>query len=116
MKRFLFAGASALSALVLSGCMTGDLYGPPPGYADVEFDGYYDGYYGEFPGGYWGPGGLFYYPDLRTGRFHPDRGGHVRHDARPGFNPIHGHAPPAGGHGPQGGPGHGRSGGPSPHP
>jgi hypothetical protein len=114
MRHLLLAGAAALSALTLSGCMTDDLYGPPVGYADIDYGGYYDGYYGPFLGGYWGPSGLFYYPDHRTGRFHPDTGHHFRRDARPGFNPIHGHAPPAAGHGQQGGSEHRR--GPGPHP
>lgn len=115
MRRFLLASAGALSALTLAGCMGGDLYGPPPGYADVEYDGYYDGFYGPFPGGYWGPSGMFYYPDHRTGRFHPDIAHHVRRNPQPGFNPIHGRAPSAAGRGRQGGHGPGPASAPRPH-
>ncbi len=114
MKNFLLAGVAALGALAISGCMSEDLYGPPVGYADVEYGGYYDGFYGPFYGGYWGPGGLFYYQDQGTGRFHRDAARHFRRDGGPGFNPIHGHAPPATGHSRQGGPQHGS--GPGPHP
>ena len=114
MKRSLLAGIAVAGALVLSGCMTDDIYGPPLGYADIDYAGYYDGYYGPFSGGYWGPSGLFYYLDQSSGRFHPDRGAHFRHDGRPGFNPIHGHAPPAAGRGHHR-PGQGHAPGPGPH-
>lgn len=114
MKHSLVAGIAVLGALALSACMTDDMYGPPPGYADVDYAGYYDGYYGPFSGGYWGPSGLFYYLDQGSGRFHPDRGRHFRHDGQSGFNPIHGHAPPVAGRGHQGGPGQGHGPGPGP--
>ncbi|MGC1271505.1 MAG: hypothetical protein WA842_13015, partial [Croceibacterium sp.] len=89
------AAAAAAGAIALSGCVSDDPYGPPRGYADVEYGGYYDGFYGPFSGGYWGPSGLFYYFDHGTGRYHRDSGHHFRREGAPGFDPIHGRAPPA---------------------
>jgi hypothetical protein len=75
-------------------------YGPPPPYADVDFYGFYDDYYGPFVGGYWGPGGDFYYWDRGHGKYRRDTGHHFRRDANGGYHAIQGHAPPAahGGH------------------
>lgn len=108
MKLSLLAAAAAVGAMALSACTTGDMYGPPYGYADIDYGGYYDGYYGPFIGGYWGPDGYFYYPD--RGRYHRDRGHHFRREGGPGYNPIHGHAPPPAS------PSHGHRGSPGPRP
>lgn len=105
MKLSLLAAAAAVGAITLSGCVSDGVYGPPPRYADVDYGGYYDGYYGPFTGGYWGSGGIFFYLDQATGRYHRDSGRHFRREGGPGFNPIQGRAPP-----PMSGPG--RPGGP----
>ena len=94
MKHAFLAAATAVGAIALSGCVTDGVYGPSYGYADVEYGGYYDGYYGPFSGGYWGPRGIFYYSDGATGRYRPDNARHFRREGAPGFNPIHGRAPP----------------------
>lgn len=110
MKPRLLAAAVALGAIALSGCVTDGTYGPPHGYADVEYGGYYDGHYGAFSGGYWGPSGLFYYFNPGTGRYHRDNGRHFRREQTPGFGPIQGRAPPPAvrGHRPDHGQGHGQ--------
>ena len=91
--------AAALGTLALSACASDDEYyygyGPPMGYADLDYSGWYDGYYGPFVGGYWAPGGVFYYYDRHSGRYHRDHGHHFSRERAPGYNPIHGHAPPA---------------------
>lgn|SRR5262245_59684492 len=86
----------AISAGGLAACATDEAYyGPPPPYADVDYDAFYDGYYGPFYGGYWGPGGSFYYWNADHQHYHRDVGGHFQHQARPGMNVVHGHAPAA---------------------
>jgi hypothetical protein len=93
------AGAFAVTA-GLSACAVDEAYyGPPPPYADVDYDAYYDGYYGPFYGGYWGPGGSFYYWDQGHRHYHRDAGAHFRRAGGAGFTSIRGHAPAAGGRG-----------------
>lgn len=94
--------ASMLAALVLAGGLAGcaedeAYYGPPPPYADVDYDAYYDGYYGPFYGGYWGPGGSFYYWSADHRHYHRDSAGHFRRGPATGFGAVRGHAPSAGG-------------------
>ena len=91
------AATALLMSIGLTACAE-DYYGPPAGYADVDYDAYYDGHYGPFYGGYWGPD-AFYYSDRGGHHFHRDAGGHFRRSGGAGFNAIHGHAPMAGGHG-----------------
>jgi hypothetical protein len=102
------AGALAVAA-GLAGCAyDAAYYGPPPPYADVDYDGYYDGYYGPFYGGYWGGDGQFYYWDKNHQHYHRDVGNHFRQQGGgPGFTAIRGHAPAA----PRGGGGRGPGGG-----
>jgi hypothetical protein len=91
--------AVLLAPIGLAACYA-DYYGPPPAYADVDYDAYYDGYYGPFYGGYWGPGGYFYYSDQGGHHFHRDTAGHFRRGGGGGgFSAVHGHAPMAGGRG-----------------
>jgi hypothetical protein len=90
---------SVLAAADLAGCAEYYDQGPYGPYAGVEYDAFYDGYYGPFNGGYWGPGGYFFYADRDGRRFHRDQAGHFRHQGGQGFNPIHGRAPPARGTG-----------------
>ena len=99
MKLNVLALAGTLGAFaLLPACADNYGYEPYGAYAGVDYDGYYDGYYGPFYGGYWGPSGYFYYSDRSGHRFHRDGAHHFRRDARPGYNPIHGHAPDAGDH------------------
>jgi hypothetical protein len=81
-----------LLAASLAGCVAeGPAEGPGPAYVGaVSFDGYYDDAYGPFYDGYWGPGGYFYYSDARGHPFRRDEAGHFRHEAGPGFHPVHG--------------------------
>jgi hypothetical protein len=99
MKLRLMALAGALVTMAgLSACAVDEAYyGPPPPYADVDYDGYYDGSYGPFNGGYWGPNDQFYYWSQDHMHYHRDVGGHFSRQGRSGFNPIRGHAPAAGG-------------------
>ena len=100
------AAAASLCACAYDGAY---YYGPPVAYADMDYDVWYDGYYGPFYGGYWGPSGRFYYWDQHHMRYHRDAGRHFSRDGMPGYNAVHGHAPPAAGHG------RGPSGGRGPH-
>jgi|GEM_PF-5474493 hypothetical protein len=95
MKNHLAALAGVLTlAAGMAGCAYDEAYyGPPPPYADVNYDAYYDGYYGPFYGGYWGPGGQFYYWSQDHMHYHRDVGGHFSRQGGAGFNAIHGHAP-----------------------
>ena len=101
--------AAWLSAAVLAGGLAacaGDVayYGPPPPYADVDYDAYYDGFYGPFNGGYWGPSDRFYYWHAGHGHYHLDNGAHFRRSGAPGFSAVRGHSAPAvGGRGGGGG-------------
>ena len=97
--------AALSAAILLSACAEHALDGPPPAYADVDYDGWYDGYYGPFNGGFWGPHNRFYYDDGHN-HFQPDRGGHFSHTAGAGMHAIHGHAPVHVGGGHAGGGGH----------
>lgn len=98
------AGGLALG-MALSACAYDDgYYGPSAAYANVDYVAWYDGFYGPFYGGYWGPRGRFYYWDQAHHRYHRDVGHHFAHGNMPGFNAVHGRAPPpAGGrqHGPE---------------
>lgn len=96
--RLVALSAAFVLAAGISACTTEEAYyGPPSGFADVDYDGYYDGYYGAFYGGYWGPDGSFYYWDKGHQHYHRDGGGHFRRQGGSGFTQIHGHAPAAGG-------------------
>ena len=83
----LAAAAAVGTALLLGGCVDEYAYGPPVGYASVDYVGYYDGYYGPYDYGFWAPSGYFYYSD-RNGRFHRDVGGHFSHTAGQGLHAI----------------------------
>ena len=92
MKFTVFAVATALTGILLSGCAyesgpRGDrvAVGVGVGY----YDGYYDDYYGPFNDGYWGDDGFFYYADTNRG-WHRDEGHHFRRDAFNGFHAVHG--------------------------
>jgi hypothetical protein len=90
---------ASTAALLLASCADEYGYGPPAGYADVDYTAYYDGYYGPFYGGYWGPSGYFYYYD-GSHRYHRDSGHHFRRDGVGGrYRPVQGHAPGPRGHG-----------------
>ena len=93
----LAAAAAVGTALLLGGCVDEYAYGPPVGYASVDYVGYYDGYDGPYDYGFWAPSGYFYYSD-RNGRFHRDVGGHFSHTAGQGLHAISGHAPGPHGH------------------
>lgn len=96
MKTSLIAIVTALGlASSLAACADDYGRGPYGAYADVDYDAFYDGYYGPFSQGYWGPGDRFYYYDRSSGRYRRDDGRHFRRDGANGYNPIHGHAPPA---------------------
>jgi hypothetical protein len=89
------AGAFVIIA-GLTACATDEAYyGPPPPYADVDYDAYYDGFYGPFYGGYWGPGGNFYYWSQDHRHYHRDTGNHFSRQGGGGYNPVRGHAPAA---------------------
>ncbi len=88
-------GALALAA-GLSACALDAAYtGPPPLYADMDYDAYYDGFYGQFYGGYWGPGDRFYYWDQMHRRYNRDAERHFSREGMPGYNAVRGHSPPA---------------------
>jgi hypothetical protein len=92
--------AALAGALVLAGGLAGcamdrAYYGPPPPYADMEYDAYYDGAYGPFNGGYWGPDSQFYYWSPDHQHYHRDVAGHFQRQGRTGFNAVHGRAPAA---------------------
>jgi hypothetical protein len=96
MRHLLTASAAVV---LVAGCADygmGYGYGPGP-VADVEYDGYYDGAYGPIYDGYWGDNGAFFYRNSASGRYRRADAAHVRRDAAPGFNHVHGmaHAAPA---------------------
>jgi hypothetical protein len=96
MQKFLL-GAGA--ALMLAGCASADYGGGGGGM--VGYDGFYDNYYGPIDAGYWGDGDVFFYRAHAHGHFIRDTGGHFRHEAMTGFNPMHVNGPAAhGGRGP----------------
>jgi hypothetical protein len=87
---------ASAAVMLVAGCAS---YGMGGGYgygygptADVEYDGYYDGAYGPIYDGYWGDNGVFFYRNSANGRYRQAAPAHVRRDAAPGFNHVHGTA------------------------
>ena len=101
-KKMIIALCATVVALPLAGCNeNGYGGGVAVGYGSpYAYNGYYDDYYGPIYDGYWGDGDAFFYRSHSHGRYVRDAGGHFRHDAMNGYQPMHVNGPAFRGHGP----------------